>query len=376
MQTHNFEFKGKTKEYCDIWIINIVLTVITFGIYSPWAKVQTNQYFYNNTSLDGDRFSYLANPYDILTGRMFAAIALAVWFYLYSTSPVTGAVTTLVIIAISPILFVRSIAYELKMTQYRNIRFNFIGNYREAYIPILLKPLVTCAFTSIAFMIVHTMLLIIFEIDSRVVIIIPAMCITFILASPLFIWVIKGIHEYTLNNTRYGSLKFSTSLDANDIYRIFFKFLLMGIIVTVPFAVIGSIFIGLASNQGISIQLLVVFLTYISLISMMIYFQAYLQSELRNYIFSNTKLNNEIQLQSSMSLNPYASLMITNMLLLVITLGFAFPVVKVRTAKYIASISHIKGDLMTLHTTEQVTDETGAIADEVSTAVDIALGTA
>jgi len=376
MQTHNFEFKGKNKEYFDIWIINIVFTVMTFGIYSPWAKVRTNQYFYNKTSLDGDSFSYLANPYDILSSRMFTVIALTVWFYLYSNSLVTGVVATLIIIAVSPILFVRIIAYELKMTQYRNIRFNFIGNYREAYIPILLKPLVTCAFASIAFTIVHIMVLLIFEIDSSVSSIIPAMCITSILASPLFIWVIKGIHEYTLNNTRYGALKFSTSLDANDIYRIYSKFIFMVIIVTVLYAVIDGIFVVLASNKGYLIQLLVMFLTYISLISMMIYFQAYLQSELRSYLFSNTKLNKKIQLQSSMSVKPYASLIITNMLLLVITLGLAFPIVKVRTAKYIASVSHIKGNLKAIRTTEQVTDETGSIAVEVSTAVGIAFETA
>lgn len=56
----NFEFFGKTMEFWGIWIVNGLLSIITLGIYSAWAKVRTHQYFYGNTELDGHRFSYLA----------------------------------------------------------------------------------------------------------------------------------------------------------------------------------------------------------------------------------------------------------------------------------------------------------------------------
>ena len=62
-------FEGDSLEYFRIWIVNIFLTIVTLGIYSAWAKVRTLRYFYGNTWLDNNSFSYLANPLQILKGR-------------------------------------------------------------------------------------------------------------------------------------------------------------------------------------------------------------------------------------------------------------------------------------------------------------------
>ncbi|MBW1865812.1 MAG: DUF898 family protein [Deltaproteobacteria bacterium] len=36
-----FEFSGSGSEYFKIWLVNIILSVITIGIYSAWAKVRS-----------------------------------------------------------------------------------------------------------------------------------------------------------------------------------------------------------------------------------------------------------------------------------------------------------------------------------------------
>ena len=64
-QPLSFQFTGSGFEYFKIWIVNLCLTVITLGIYSAWAKVRRNRYFYGNTQLAGDAFEYLANPISI-----------------------------------------------------------------------------------------------------------------------------------------------------------------------------------------------------------------------------------------------------------------------------------------------------------------------
>lgn len=46
-------FCGSGSEYFRIWIVNLLLTIVTLGIYSAWAKVRTLQYFYRNTQLGG-----------------------------------------------------------------------------------------------------------------------------------------------------------------------------------------------------------------------------------------------------------------------------------------------------------------------------------
>src|SRR3954471_6399831 len=50
-QRHPFIFSGKGGEYFKIWIVNILLSIVTLGIYSAWAKVRNKQYFYGNTQL-------------------------------------------------------------------------------------------------------------------------------------------------------------------------------------------------------------------------------------------------------------------------------------------------------------------------------------
>jgi hypothetical protein len=57
-----FEFSGSGSEYFRIWIVNILLTIMTIGIYSAWAKVRNRSYFYGNTRVHGAAFEYLASP--------------------------------------------------------------------------------------------------------------------------------------------------------------------------------------------------------------------------------------------------------------------------------------------------------------------------
>ena len=51
-----FRFTGSGGEYFRIWIVNLLLSVLTLGIYSAWAKVRRLRYFYGHTSVDGGAF--------------------------------------------------------------------------------------------------------------------------------------------------------------------------------------------------------------------------------------------------------------------------------------------------------------------------------
>src|SRR6187455_1066695 len=65
-----FEFRATGGEYFRIWIVNLLLTIVTLGIYSAWAKVRRLRYFYGNTLLDGHSFEYHGRPLAILKGRL------------------------------------------------------------------------------------------------------------------------------------------------------------------------------------------------------------------------------------------------------------------------------------------------------------------
>ncbi|MBL9131958.1 MAG: DUF898 family protein, partial [Verrucomicrobiaceae bacterium] len=69
-RAYPFEFHGRAGEFFRIWIVNVVLTVLTLGIYAAWAKVRTKRYFHGNTLLDGKPFDFTGNPISILKGNL------------------------------------------------------------------------------------------------------------------------------------------------------------------------------------------------------------------------------------------------------------------------------------------------------------------
>jgi Zn-dependent protease with chaperone function len=73
-----FEFKGNGSEYFRIWVVNILLSVVTLGIYSAWAKVRRKQYFYGNTRVNGAGFEYLGSPAKILKSRLIVGGLLVI----------------------------------------------------------------------------------------------------------------------------------------------------------------------------------------------------------------------------------------------------------------------------------------------------------
>src|SRR5215468_5748382 len=70
------QFTGTGGEYFGIWIVNLLLTIVTLGVYSAWAKVRRLHYFYRNTLLAGSSFDFHGSPTRILIGRAVALVLL------------------------------------------------------------------------------------------------------------------------------------------------------------------------------------------------------------------------------------------------------------------------------------------------------------
>ena len=89
-QEHRFEFHGNGGEYFRIWIVNLLLTLVTLGIYGAWAKVRRLRYFYGSTELAGSAFEYHGEPRKILKGRLIAAGLLAIYSLANQFNPIVG----------------------------------------------------------------------------------------------------------------------------------------------------------------------------------------------------------------------------------------------------------------------------------------------
>lgn len=76
------EFVGDAEEFFRIWIVNVCLTLLSLGIFSAWAKVRRQRYFYVSTRLEGTPFEYTGRPLPILKGRLIAAGLVGIWYLL------------------------------------------------------------------------------------------------------------------------------------------------------------------------------------------------------------------------------------------------------------------------------------------------------
>jgi uncharacterized membrane protein YjgN (DUF898 family) len=132
--SHGLSFSGSGAEYFRIWIVNLLLTIATLGIYSAWAKTRRLQYFYRNTQLAGASFDFRGDPKAILRGRILAVALLAAYHYAFGFSLKAGVVTVALLLAGLPFMMRAALRFRLANTVYRGLPFGFAGGIREAYI--------------------------------------------------------------------------------------------------------------------------------------------------------------------------------------------------------------------------------------------------
>ena len=127
------EFRAEGREYFRIWIVNLLFTLLTLGIYSAWAKVRKQRYLYGTTSVAGSAFGYHADPLKILRGRLIAAAIFGLYFAASRYAVWTTMLALAMIGVVWPWLVVRSRMFALRMTSWRGLRFSFDRDYAGAY---------------------------------------------------------------------------------------------------------------------------------------------------------------------------------------------------------------------------------------------------
>jgi uncharacterized membrane protein YjgN (DUF898 family) len=67
-----FSFEGSGGELFSLYLIQGILTAVTFGLYSPWAVAKIANYYMNNTTLgDNGKFTL-----DLQGGDLFSIVVL------------------------------------------------------------------------------------------------------------------------------------------------------------------------------------------------------------------------------------------------------------------------------------------------------------
>jgi len=312
---HRFSFSGTAKEYFGIWIVNVLLTIVTLGIYSAWAKVRRNRYFYGNTKLADGRFDYHARPKQILIGRILVVGYLILYNILLRFSPLLGGLLGLVFIAAIPWLIARGLRFSARVTSYRNVRFDFTGGYWGAVRAFFLSSLVAG--------------------------------ISFGLLAPVASrWTLR----YTLGNLRYGGKVFSPDPTIGALYRVW----VLPAILTVAGLFLFGILIagasaGLAAmkaeaSSGEVAFILLIYLLFVPVLLIYAVTGLLYSAGIRNAGVSATTFDDRHYLYSDMPRWTYAWVMITNLVVTIVTLGLMRPWAAVRLARFHADYTAIVFD--------------------------------
>jgi uncharacterized membrane protein YjgN (DUF898 family) len=126
-------FTGSGSEYFRIWIVNLLLTVVTLGLYFPWAKVRRLQYFYGNTLVDGEPLGFHGNAFKMFKGFAIVAAFVIIYSVAGKVSQIAGLAAFLVMAGLWPALLKSSLQFRLANTSWRGLRFGFAGSTKDAY---------------------------------------------------------------------------------------------------------------------------------------------------------------------------------------------------------------------------------------------------
>ena len=120
-----------------IYVVNILLTIATFGIYRFWGRVKVRRFLLSQTSFEGDRFAYHGTGKELLLGFVKALLFVGLPISALSLAArlsgdrtihiVTQIFTSLLVFLFIPVAMVGARRYRLSRTSWRGIRFSFRG---------------------------------------------------------------------------------------------------------------------------------------------------------------------------------------------------------------------------------------------------------
>lgn len=355
MENRRFKFTGNGVEYFAIWIVNIALTILTLGVYSAWAKVRTQQYFYGNTVLDGASFRYTAKPMQILKGRVIAFIALLFYSAASNMGPLLAGSALVLLILLLPAFMVMSIAFKLRNSVYRNVKFNFNKNFATAY-KVFAIPAITIGF--------YIFILGQIENGSTVYpVLIPILLISIALLVP---WWEYLLTQFKVTHAKYGVSHFIFSASSKNYYAMYLK--MYGLLLFVLFILLVISKLSTLINFPM-LQLL----GFLFLLPVYLWIFAYLQAKRTNLLYNNINIGGH-QLKSELTVGYLLYLYVTNTLAMMLSLGLLMPWAKVRTAKYRASVTSIDitEDLNQLVAAE--VEKQSALGEEIGEMFDMDIG--
>ena len=384
------QFKGEGIEYFKIWIVNVLLCIVTIGIYYPWAKVRTRRYFYANTEYADRYFDYHATGKQLFLGYLIGVLILFFLNVVGAILPALAFILPIVLFAFIPWIIWRSLKFNMRMTSFSNVRFSFKGNLKPVYIIYMLIPVLGYAVVAL---LVFGSLIPMSSLDANSIsgfaLILFAVGIIAAIAIGIFVTGLftKKAAEYQISQTKFGQGDFIININTEKFIKIQLKKMLIIIGSLLLLLILSGLIFASTMSGGLDLNnvssdiegananpLFIVgfVIIYFGFIATFLFATAYSFSRQRQYLFENTTLDKVITFKSTVSAKSYFFILVTNMLLVIFTIGLALPWAKVRVARYIADNSWIAAsDIDINNYLTQKEQEQSAIGEEIGYVLDV-----
>lgn len=301
-----FNYLGKGTEFAIIFFKNILLTILSLGLYYPWAKTERLKYHYQATELDTTRFNYNGTGKEAFKGfiKIYGIILLFYILIIYGTLSKNTTVTFvalgifyLFLLLITPFALHGAARYKSSKSSWKGIHFKYLGDRMELFWKFL-----------------------------------SGFLLTFFTLGIYGAWFSIDLRKYILSHLRFGNLSFDFTGSGETLFWMKLKFILL-----------FPITIGIYSFWHFK--------------------------NLCEFYADNTEITqngNKVNFQINMTPGDVFELMIVNLLIIILTFGIGYPWVKVRTQQFIFRFLEIEEGLNT-NTIQQISyDDYGITDDENS----------
>jgi uncharacterized membrane protein YjgN (DUF898 family) len=350
--TQRLYFYGSGVALFGIHIVNVLLTLLTLGVYYFWGKIRVRRYLMNQTEILGDRFAFHGSGKELLRGWLKAALVFGIPLLLLGTLPpfleAGPGVQSLAALALYclvqvfiPVAMVGARRYRLSRTSWRGIRFSFRGPAVE-----FLRIFIVGSLLSL---------------------------LTFGLYYPFFE---AQRYRFMTVNAYFGSRRFGFDGRSQDLLVLYLLAVLVaGVSVLVTSVVVAAIAAVLAAAASalspdsplhalpVYVFLLPLFLPTLGAV------WAWFSARKLRYFWDHTVFG-DARFRSTVTGRALFRLRLVNLVLLVLTLGLAWPWVTVRSARFAFRYLTLAGPL-DLETIQQEAQEATALGEGLSGFLDV-----
>lgn len=283
METRSYvlAFHGKGSELFKIQIINLILTTITLGLYYPWAKARTLQYLYGQNTFEQHPFAFTGTGAEMFKGFIKALVM---------------------------IILVYGVGFTLVFCGFPLTGFLFIYAFILAIVPLALH----------------------------------------------------GSYKYRMAKTNWGGIRFGYVGDRGELIKLFFKGFLLTLVtlgiygawftINLRRYIISHIRIGNAefkySGNGEDFLWMNIKGYFLTVFTLGIY-SFWWQRDKFAYFVDHLSLeadDKQVTFTSTATAGGFFELTVVNVLLLMFTLGLAFPWVLTRNLRFVVNNIAITGD--------------------------------